>query len=95
MTVRFTKGARSQFLSALRYIKADKPDAAERFRKKSEQSLDRLKDYSDSGRQIPEFPNIPYREVVVAPYRYFYRVEGDTILIVAVWHAAQVPKKPV
>lgn len=29
MTVRFTKGTRFQFLSALRYIKADKPDAAQ------------------------------------------------------------------
>jgi hypothetical protein len=32
--------------------------------------------------------------VVVSPYRFFYRVKGEVIWIVAVWHGAQLPAKP-
>ena len=43
---------------------------------------------------IPEFPELPYREVVVPPYRFFYRTEGKTVWIVAVWHGAQLADEP-
>jgi toxin ParE1/3/4 len=32
--------------------------------------------------------------VIVAPYRFFYRVEGRFVWIVAVWHGAQLPDRP-
>ncbi len=47
-----------------------------------------------SGRRLPEFPDLPFREVIVAPYRFFYRVKEKTVWIVAVWHIAQLPKEP-
>jgi plasmid stabilization system protein ParE len=37
---------------------------------------------------------LPYREVIVRPYRFFYRAEGKTVWIVAVWHGAQRPARP-
>jgi toxin ParE1/3/4 len=37
---------------------------------------------------------LPYREVYVKPYRFFYRVSVSTIWVVAVWHGAQVPQNP-
>jgi toxin ParE1/3/4 len=92
--VRFTPSARSQFLAALAYIRRDKPDAARKFRARAEQRLRRLIDFPDSGRVVPEFPDLPFREVVVAPYRFFYRVEGKTVWIAAVWHGAQLPRNP-
>jgi len=87
--VRFTPSARLQFLEALAYIRRDKPSAAQRFRKRSEQVLRRLENYPASGRVIPEFPELSHREVLVSPCRFFYRVEKKTIWIVAVWHGAQ------
>jgi ABC-type uncharacterized transport system substrate-binding protein len=33
---------------------------------------------------LPEFPELPHREVIVWPYRFFYRVQGEIIWIVAV-----------
>ena len=75
MTAQFTPTARPQFLSALAYIRQDNPPAAIRFRKKAESVLRRLEKFPDSGRAIPEFPEFPYREVIVVPYRFFYRVE--------------------
>ena len=94
MKIRFTPTARTQFLSALAYIRRDKPSAAARFRQRAEKALKRLLKYPESGRHIPEFPELPYREVIVPPYRFFYRIEDDIVWIVAVWHGAQLPDEP-
>ena len=94
MKVRFTPSARTQFLSALSYIQRDKPSAAVSFRNRTEKILRRLEDLPESGRTIPEFPELPYREVIISPYRFFYRIKDDIVWIVAVWHGAQLPKEP-
>jgi len=92
--VRFTPTARAQFLTALEYIRLDKTSAATNFRKHSETVLRRLEDFPESGRIIPEFPELPYREVIISPYRFFYKIKGDVVWIVAVWHGAQLPEQP-
>jgi plasmid stabilization system protein ParE len=92
--VKFTSTARSQFLEGLEHIRQDSPTAALRFREKAEQVLRRLEEYPESGRNIPEFPALPHREVIVRPYRFFYRVVGKTVWVVAVWHSAQLPEGP-
>jgi plasmid stabilization system protein ParE len=56
--------------------------------------LKRLLEYPDSGRSIPEFPELPYRELIVPPYRFFYRVKDDVVLTVAVWYRAQLLEDP-
>ena len=94
MKVQFTPSARNQFLSALSYIKRDKPSAAISFREKAETILRRLETLPESGRVIPEFLELPYREVVVSPYRFFYRIKSDIGWIAAVWHGAQLPREP-
>jgi toxin ParE1/3/4 len=92
--VLFTPAARKEFLAALAYIREDNPPAANRFRERAEQVLSRLAQFPESGRVIPEFPELPYREVVISPYRFFYRHVGESIWIVAVWHGAQLLKEP-
>jgi len=92
--IRFTKSARSQFLAALSYIRRDNRDAALHVRQRVETVLRRLESFPESGRTIPEFPDLPYREVIVPPYRFFYRVKNRTVWIVAVWHSAQLPGEP-
>ena len=94
MKVRFTPSARVQFLGALAYIRRDKPSAAMRFRRRVEDVLRRLEKFPESGRTIPEFPELPHREVIVTPYRFFYRVQDGTVWIVGVWHGAQLPREP-
>jgi plasmid stabilization system protein ParE len=94
MKVRFTPSARSQFLAGLEYIRADNPIAAQALLAKVAKSLRRLTSFPQSGRKIPEFPELTHREVIVAPYRFFYRVEKATVWIVAVWHGAQLPASP-
>jgi len=94
MKIRFTPSARSQFLAALSYIRQDKPSAAAGFRDRAEKVLRRLEDFPESGRVIPEFPDLPYREVIISPYRFFYKIKRDVVWILAVWHGAQLPKEP-
>jgi len=92
--IQFTPSARTQFLLALSYIRRDKPSAAVNFRNRAEKNLRRLEDFPESGRRIPEFPELPYREVIISPYRFFYRIKADVVWIVAVWHGAQIPMEP-
>ena len=94
MIVRFTPSARAQFLSALSYIRRDNPQAAISFRERAETVLRRLEKFPDSGRVVPEFPEFPHREVVITPYRFFYRAKGDIVWIIAVWHGSQLPEEP-
>jgi plasmid stabilization system protein ParE len=92
--VRFTPSGRKQFLAAIAYIRRDDPAAARRFRQRAERVLRRLERFPQSGRALPEFPDLPYREVIVAPYRFFYRVTGDVVWVVSAWHGAQIPEEP-
>ncbi|MBI5576526.1 MAG: type II toxin-antitoxin system RelE/ParE family toxin [Deltaproteobacteria bacterium] len=90
----FTPSARAQIISAINYIQRENREAARRFRRRVETVLRRLNKFPDSGRQIPEFPSLPHREDIVAPYRFFYRAVGKKVWIVAVWHGAQLPEVP-
>lgn len=94
MKLRFTPSGQTQFLQAVAYIQRNNPDAALRFRKKAERTLRRLIRFPNSGRRIPEFPDLPFRELIVPPYRFFYRCENKTIWVVACWHGAQLPVEP-
>jgi len=87
--IKFTPSARTQFLDGISFIKQDNPTAALKFRLRAEEVLRRLIEFPDSGRVIQEFPDLPFREVVIPPYRFFYRVKDNLIWIVAVWHSAQ------
>ena len=94
MKVRFSSSAGTQVLSALTYIRRDNPGAALNFRERVETVLRRLEEFPNSGRVVPEFPDLPYRAVIISPYRFFYRVKGEIVWIVAVWHGAQLPEEP-
>ena len=95
LKVQFTPAARTQLLAALAYIRADRPSAARAFLQKVNAVLARLGDFPDSGRAVPEFRDLQFREVIVDPYRFFYRVRSDTVWVVAAWHGAQLPDAPV
>ena len=94
MRVRFTPFARAQFLAAIAYIHRGNPTAARAFRHKAQKALSRLRRFPQSGLVLPEFPDLPFREIIVGSYRFFYRTKEKTVWIVAVWHGAQLPEGP-
>src|SRR5665648_1027994 len=71
--VRFTPPARAQLLALAAHIHADRPAAARAFKERVDRALHRLVDFPESGRVIPEFPLLAFREVLVDSYRFFYR----------------------
>jgi toxin ParE1/3/4 len=94
MRVRFTPPADRQYLSALRYLFERSPLAAAGLQRRAEAVIAQLGQYPESGHAIPEFPHLPHRERAVEPYRFFHRIVGDTVWIVAVWHSRQAPVPP-
>lgn len=94
LRVRFTPAADAEFLAVIAYIGSDNPPAAVAFKDKALRTLSRLGDFPASGCTVPEYPALPFREVIVAPYRFFYQVRVDAVWIVAVWHGAQLADPP-
>ncbi len=94
MKVRFTPSAEAEFLAALKFIHRESPAAAKKLLEQVPMRLHRLEAFPESGRKIPEFPGLPHREVIIAPFRFFYRVEGRSVWIIAVWHSARLPGEP-
>ena len=80
--------------SALADIRREDARAAARLRRRAVDVLRRLERFPESGRTLPELPDLPHREVIVVPYRFFCRVEGEVVWVVAVWHGAQIPRGP-
>jgi len=52
---------------------------------------DRLKEFPELGRIVPEYRNADIREIVFRPYRIVYRVNHKNKLceIARVWHSAR------
>lgn len=94
MRVRFTPQADQQYLEALRYIHSKNPAGAVTVMHRAEAVIAQLRAQPYSGHVIPEFPDLPHRELPVPPYRFFHRVVDDTVWITAVWHARQLPEEP-
>jgi toxin ParE1/3/4 len=92
--VLFTPNGRRQFLEAITYSYQDNPKTALNFRPKAEKALSRLRKFPESGRLIPEFPDLPFRQMIVPPYRFFYKIKGKNVWIVSVWHSSQLPEDP-
>ena len=72
------------------YIALDNPVAATRFVQKVFDSVERLSDHPNSGKQSAELKDTSYREVVVDPCRVFYRVEAETVYILYVMRSERL-----
>ena len=73
------------------YIAEDNPAAARRFVRSLFQVVERLPEFPESGRMVPEFNDVRIREVLRRPCRLVYRIkpEEQIIEIARVWHAAR------
>ena len=73
------------------YIAEDDPIAARRFVRSVFQLVERLIDFPESGRIVPEFNDAQVRELLRRPCRIVYRIKPEEriIEIVRVWHAAR------
>ncbi len=94
MKIRFTDAAQSSYAAAVDYLLEHNLFAAERFVTEVDAALERVRRFPESGPVIREDPSGPFRQFLVKPYRFFYRTNGDVVLVVAVWHGAQQAMRP-
>jgi toxin ParE1/3/4 len=58
-------------------------------------TADILSAFPESGRNLPEFPDLPYRELLLGNYRIIYRytAEENSVKIVTVIHGSRLLKE--
>jgi len=56
--------------------------------------VERLADYPESGRVVPEFDLAPLREIIHPPFRIVYRLDGDRVRVVRVWRSERFMRLP-
>ncbi len=73
------------------FIAEDNPSAAQRFVNSVFHGVERLIDFPDSGRIVPELDDPDIREIICKPCRIVYRINRGnyTVEIARVWHAAR------
>ena len=87
----WSPASRDDLQDLVRTIAADSPERAESFAYRLMQQMDKLQDFPEIGRQVPEQRNSNIREIVVPPYRVIYRLrqQEKIVEIVRVWHSAR------
>ena len=83
----WTAPAAEDLQDVVDFLIEDSPAAAEKFIDRVEEAVGKLSRHGESGRIVPELAkhNIArYREVVVSPWRVFYRIDEKRIYILAV-----------
>ncbi len=61
------------------------PEVGDRLVKEIVSQIERLVDFPESGRVVPEFNIENLREIIYAPFRIVYRLDGNKIKIVRIW----------
>ena len=53
-------------------------------------AVERLADFPNSGRVVPELKDPVIREILFGSYRIVYRVKGDLVELLTVYHGARL-----
>ena len=88
--VRWTQRARDDLRDIHDFIARDSPRAAEALVERLLTATERLAAFPESGRVVPEFPALGYREIIVSSYRVLYRLADHTVWITAVVHGRRL-----
>jgi toxin ParE1/3/4 len=72
------------------WIAQERPAAAARIVEDLFAAVDRLRQFPESGRQVPEFDRPDLREVIHRQYRIVYRIAADHIAVLTVRHSLQL-----
>lgn len=75
------------------YIALDKQTAAKKLVQTVFSTVERLVDYPESGRKVPEFEYSNYREVIVSPCRVFYRYDGEYVYVLHIMRSERLLRK--
>ncbi len=87
----WSPSARLDLKDIANFIAEDSPSAAEQFVNSLFHVVERLAEFPESGRVVPELADPAVREVIRNPCRIVYRIQRRkrTVEIVRVWHGAR------
>ena len=90
-TIVWSPTARFDLRDILSYISEFDPAAAASFGRNVFDSIERLIDFPESGRIVPEFRDPTIREIIRKPCRIIYRLQKEEAIveIARIWHAAR------
>jgi plasmid stabilization system protein ParE len=70
------------------------PDAGNQLLGEIVSQVERLADFPESGRIVPEFGIANLREIIHTPFRIVYRLDEHKIRIIRVWRSERLLKMP-
>lgn len=76
------------------YADQDFPSISEKLLREIIAQVERLADFPESGRMVPEFGIANLREIIHPPFRIVYRLDKDRVRIVRVWRSERLLKMP-
>ena len=76
------------------YAEQQVPDVGERLLGEVISQVERLAEFPESGRVVPEFGLAKLQEVIHSPFRIVYRLDEDRVRIVRVWRCARLLRVP-
>lgn len=76
------------------YVDQEVPEVGKRLVGEVVAQVERLANFPESGRIVPEFELTHLREIIYPPFRIVYRIDGVRISIIRVWRSERVLKVP-
>jgi len=76
------------------YIEQQVPDVGEKLLREIIAQVERLTNFPESGRIVPEFEIMNLREIIFPPFRIVYRLDKNRARIVRVWRSESLLKMP-
>ena len=94
--IEWTQRALNDLRDIYRFIARDSKRYAQMQVEKIQNAVSKLAAFPLMGRRVPEFPDLPYRQIVVADYRVLYRSDEkqNRILVASVVHGRRLLKEP-
>ena len=90
--VKWTSNAKEDLLTIIAYIKEDSPTVAREIYKKIKDKANSSNLFPLKGRVVPELQKegiTMYRELISSPWRIIYKVDSDTVYIMAIFDSRQ------
>ena len=90
MKLHFSPEAVADIIEYEALVSREDVRAAEKWTELIFHKADRIAEFPESGRIVPEFDRPDLREVIVRSHRLVYRIRGKAVQIVRVFHSARL-----
>jgi toxin ParE1/3/4 len=87
----WSPAARDDLHNIIVFIARDNPNRAMSFGFELISQVERVKEFPESGRPVPEYSSGNIREIILRPYRIVYRINHERKFceVARVWHSAR------